>query len=716
MASEQRLGASFTIDTTDLKAGLAQANRLIRESESEFKAAAAGMDDWTSSADGLNTRNSHLSKVIDLQKQKVNALQKEYDRLISDGLDPMSKQAVDLRTKINNETTALNKNEKELKQNKEALEQLSDGSDKASKSTDKLKDSTEKTGKGLKALSSVAKIGVAAIAAVAAAAVAGAAKLLGLAESTRELRTQMGRLESGFESANLTAEDATNTYNTLYGVLGDTGKASEAASHLALLANNSEDLAKWTEIATGVYSAFGDSLPIEGLTEAANETAKTGTLTGVLADALNWAGVNEEDFQKKLDACTTEQERQSLITETLSGLYDEQAEKYKEVNKEVIAANEAANNLAQAQADLGAAVEPLNTKITEFKTTLLTELSPALNQIIDDLGGVIDGTAGAPEKLANSISSMISTLLEKAVEVLPTVGEIATQLIGMFVQVVIEQLPDIVNVAMQMFTTFVETLADMIPSLIPTIVETVVFIAETLLDNIDKLVDAGIKLIQALAEGLVDAIPYFVAKIPTIITNLITKLTSNIPKLVQAGVELLIGVANGLIKAIPELVKQLPTIISALVNGLMDAIPQLIEAGGQLALGILKGLGDALWNGIKNIGNSVVNWFKDTFGIHSPSKLMEEEVGSYLGLGIAKGIGEGFDKGIKGVNKSIVKSLDFDSPSINAVGGSGTASAQSGIVVNQYNTYSQAHSRYELFKTKQQTAAAVRLAVGGKTL
>lgn len=716
MASEQRLGASFSIDTTNLKAGLAQANRLIRESESEFKAAAAGMDDWTSSANGLSKRNEHLSRTIDLQKQKVGALQEEYDRLISDGLDPMSKEAVDLRTKINNETTALNKNTKELEDNKRALEELSDESKKTSKNTDELNDSAKGTGKGLSALKGAGAIAAGAIAAVAAAAIAGFKSLLNLAESTRELRTEIGRLETGFETAGLSAEDATKTYDTLYGVLGDTGKASEASSHLAQLANNSEDLAKWTDIATGVYATFGDSLPIEGLTEAANETAKTGQLTGVLADALNWAGVNEDDFQKKLDACTSEQERQALITDTLNGLYDEAADKYRETNKEVIAANEAANELAQAQADLGAAVEPLNTKITNFKTALLTELSPALNQIITDLGGVIDGTAGAPEKLANSISEMISTLLEKAVEVLPVVGEIATQLLGMFVQVVIEQLPEIVKVAMQMFTTFVETLADMIPSLVPTIVETVIFIQETILDNIDKLVDAGINLIQGLADGLIEAIPFLVNKIPTIITNLITKLTQNIPKLVQAGVELLLGVADGLIKAIPELVKQLPTIINALVNGLLDAIPQLLEAGAQLAWGILEGLGNALWEGIKNLGDSVVGWFKNTFGIHSPSKLMEDEVGSFMGLGIAKGIGEGFDKGIKGVNKSIVKSLDFGTSDINVNGSSSGSSAQGGIVVNQYNTYSQAHSRYELFKSKQQTAAAVRLAVGGKTI
>ena len=125
MANET-LGASFSIDVTNLKAGLAQANRLIKESESEFRAAAAGMDDWTQSEEGLTARINTLNSTTEIQRKKVAALQSEYDRLVANGLDPASREAVELRTKINNETTALNKNEAELKKQTKALEDLGD--------------------------------------------------------------------------------------------------------------------------------------------------------------------------------------------------------------------------------------------------------------------------------------------------------------------------------------------------------------------------------------------------------------------------------------------------------------------------------------------------------------------------------------------------------------------------------------------------------------
>ena len=119
MANEN-LGASFSIDVTDLKAGLSQANRLIKESQSEFQAAAAGMDDWTESQEGLEARIKHLNNAQDLQKKKVKALTKEYEEA-GYASDDMSAAAVQLRTDINKEKEALAKTEKELAKQAEAL-------------------------------------------------------------------------------------------------------------------------------------------------------------------------------------------------------------------------------------------------------------------------------------------------------------------------------------------------------------------------------------------------------------------------------------------------------------------------------------------------------------------------------------------------------------------------------------------------------------------
>ena len=252
--------------------------------------------------------------------------------------------------------------------------------------TNKAKDSEGKQSNAFQ------KIGGAAIAGakvVAGAATAIGGAWIGAIEGTREYRVSMGKLETAFTTSGHSAETAHLTYSTLNSVLGDSDVAVEAANHLAKLVDNEKDMNTWTDICTGVFATFGDSLPIEGLTEAANETAKTGQLTGSLADALNWAGVHEEEFQKKLDACTTEQERQKLITDTLNKVYGEAAESYKKNNKELIQAEKANQKLKDAMAQLGAVGEPILTAIKTKIADMVAQAVPKLESMISKVKDMI---------------------------------------------------------------------------------------------------------------------------------------------------------------------------------------------------------------------------------------------------------------------------------------------------------------------------------------
>ena len=206
-------------------------------------------------------------------------------------------------------------------------------------------------------------------------------------ESTREYRTEMGKLDSAFQTAGHSSEAARETYSELNAVLGDSGQATEAAQHLAKLTDNEKDLQTWTDICTGVYATFGESLPIESLTEAANETAKSGQLTGGLVDALVWAGHGEEEFQAKLDACTTEQQRQKLIMDTLNGTYKDASAQYQETNADVLAANKAQEKLTNAFAELGRIGEPIltaiKTKVAETVTAAIPHIESLVNKVKD---------------------------------------------------------------------------------------------------------------------------------------------------------------------------------------------------------------------------------------------------------------------------------------------------------------------------------------------
>lgn len=201
-------------------------------------------------------------------------------------------------------------------------------------------------------------------------------------EGSREYRMEMGKLDTAFVTNGHSSEAATKTYRDLQAVLGETDVSVEAANHLAIMTDNEKDLQTWTDICTGVFATFGDSLPIEGLTEAANETAKVGEVTGPLADALNWAGISEDSFNEKLAACTTEQERQKLIMETLNGTYKKASDQYKETNKDILAANRANEKLTSAFAELGRVGEPILTAIKTKIADMVTAAVPHLENLV----------------------------------------------------------------------------------------------------------------------------------------------------------------------------------------------------------------------------------------------------------------------------------------------------------------------------------------------
>ena len=206
---------------------------------------------------------------------------------------------------------------------------------------------------------------------------------IGAVEGTREYRAEMGLLDSAFLTAGHSSAEAKRTYSELNAVLGDSGQAVEAAQHLATLTDNEKDLQTWTDICTGVYAKFGESIPLEGLTEAANHTAKVGEVQGNLADALEWSGISVEGFNDKLAKCSTEQERQKLIMDTLNGTYSKASEQYKETNKDVMEARKAQERLSDAMAKVGEIGEPAMTAIKNGIASMAEKAVPVLEKMVN---------------------------------------------------------------------------------------------------------------------------------------------------------------------------------------------------------------------------------------------------------------------------------------------------------------------------------------------
>ena len=179
------------------------------------------------------------------------------------------------------------------------------------------------------------------------------AAFLAMDSATEEYRIAQGKLNTAYEAAGYSAETAATAYNEFYQILGDTDTATEASQLLSKLVQNERDVTKWTRVAAGVSGTFGDSLPIEGLIEATNETAKVGQVTGVLADALNWVGISEDKMNERLERTSSEAERNQILLETLTDSYSDAADAFYRNNEQLVQSRKNQAALSAMTAKLG---------------------------------------------------------------------------------------------------------------------------------------------------------------------------------------------------------------------------------------------------------------------------------------------------------------------------------------------------------------------------
>lgn len=484
---------------------------------------------------------------------------------------------------------------------------------------------TEKKSKGVAStlgngIKTAAKWGTALVGGAA----AGVGALSSVAESTREYRTEMGKLDTAFTTNKFSAADAKQTYSDLYAVVGDSGQATEAANHLSLLCNSTKDLQSWTEICTGVYGQFGDSLPIEGLTEAANETAKVGTVTGSLADALNWMGVSEDEFNEKLAKCSSEQERQQLITSTLTSLYSDASAQYKETNGDVMESNRAHQQLSDTMAQIGAVAEPVLNSLIGLGGKLLEQLSPIIEGVADSLAPALINIC---EEVAPIIVSMLEQIMPLIEELLPFIAQLIEQLAPLIVQIVEQLFPPLMQIIQDLLPYFMQIIQAIMP------------LFSTLVELLMPVIEMFVQLAGVLLNGLLAALTPIIEDLATFLNDLLTPLIPIISELCNTIVgilqpvfeqlspvislvfdalrpvlDLLGEMLETLIPALVPVIEWLAQIFSEVLGGAIKRVKKILEPISGIfngivdfVKGVFSGNWEQAWNGVVNIFKNVFN-------------------------------------------------------------------------------------------------------------
>lgn len=594
---------------------LAAANKILKEAQDaqdKFAKAAADAKDKIAQTEAALDALAGTEGDTSAQQAELTAELEKYKKELATAEANQEKatQAVNkYQTQANRAEAELNKLGSTLEDNDRALAEAAKSSDGCADSVDKYTgkvkhadEETEKFSDKLKGgLAAGAKAAGAALAAIGTAAVAGVKLLLDLSESTEEYRVAQGKLNTAFQAAGFSTDTASAAYKSLYAVLGDTDNATESAQLLAQLATSEQDVATWADIAAGVQGTFGDALPINSLIEASNETAKVGQVTGALADALNWVGISEDEFNEKLAACRDETERTALITETLSAQYQNATDIFKENNATVMAARE-------AQAELDDALARLGGTVSDVKTELTAEFMPAIADLVDAFSDFLQGADGAEEALADAIDELIEKATDKLPELLdfgtqiiinivtglanaaPSLVEGAVTVLSTLVEGLLEALPQLTEAAAQMVAALVQGIGEALPTLIPAAVEAVTQLVQSLIDNIPLLIEAALQLVTGLAEGIIEAIPVLLEALPELVESLISALLEAVPQIIETGVTLLTALVTNLPTIIQTIIAVLPQIITSVIQTLLTHLPEIIDAGFKLLTALIDNL------------------------------------------------------------------------------------------------------------------------------
>lgn len=557
---------------------------------------------------------------------------------------------------------------------------------------------------GLSKMQSIAKTGFKAIATSVGVASTAIAGLIGKAVTMAgELEQQMGGTEAVFgEFADVVQNKAAAAFDKM-GISANDFMAT-ANKMGALMQGSGLDIEKSMELSTEAMQRAADVASIMGIdVNAAMESvagAAKGNFTMMdnLGVAMNATTIEAYALSKGIETSFNSMDNATKVGLAMEMFLEKTAY--------------AANNYAKENKTFAGSFNTLKAATSNFLSGAggIEDVADALigfgGILVESIGNmapsIVEGLVSLTESLMPQIPPLIASLLPVILD--GAIG-IINGLIVIFpeiIRLITENLPTIINAGIQILLALVNGISENLEELVPVIVDAVLLIVETLIDNIDLLIDASLQLILALADGLIAALPRLIEKIPEIIQKLSDAFIKNFPKIIKAGGELIANLVMGILTAVPDLLKKVPEIIKTLVQGLKNGYEEIKNTGKYLIEGMWKGIQDK-WNGLKNkvssFGQGIVNKFKDVFGIHSPSRVMRDEIGKYL----ADGIGVGMEDELGNVYKDMQHAIDLETSKMSAN-------------VQANGTYQMAMSGTPTFNLLDNSNNRTQLVVNGKVL
>lgn len=287
------LAVKIGLDSSGFQNGVSSINRQLKVLDSEFKANTAALGANSKGIDGLKVKSESLAKAMELQRQRVVALEGAYQKSVeSKGKDAKATQ--DLEIKLNNARAALSKTETALSQTNKELDQQTDKWGKLGKSAQEAGDKLSNIGSSTSSVGKTLTLGVTTpIIGIGTAAVnagmefeAQMSRVQAISGATGEEFTQLNEqaLQLGSDTAFSASEAAQGMENLASAGFNTTQIMSAMPGMLNLAASGGVDIATSSDIAASALNGFG------------LEAGQAGHVADVLASAASATNAGVTDM------------------------------------------------------------------------------------------------------------------------------------------------------------------------------------------------------------------------------------------------------------------------------------------------------------------------------------------------------------------------------------------------------------------------------------
>lgn len=401
----------------EYKKELGEVNQEIGLLSDKMKRADAEFRGQANSIEALTTKNDLLREAQQKQIDKIAKLQTAIEDC-GEAYGENDEAVMRFKRQLEKaETDLINLND-ELSANERYLDEARTSADRCAKSIDEygkqVKDAADATddlnsaGSGKGGLQDlVGQLGNLKNMLVGGAVVAGlkaaSDAIIGIVDDTEEYRKIMGTLEASSQAAGYTAEQTAESYEYLYGVLGDTQTAATTVANLQAIGLEQSDLRDMIDSVIGAWATYGDSIPIDSLSEAINETIQTGKVTGTFADVLNWAGESEDDFNEKLAAANTSSERAQIVLDQLSSQnLPDAGQAWRDANDDIVKYNDSQGKLDEAMGQLGETLAPVAAGLKDVFAEGVYAAAGAVAWLIEKIEDAIGWLKDLNDRISNS--------------------------------------------------------------------------------------------------------------------------------------------------------------------------------------------------------------------------------------------------------------------------------------------------------------------------